>query len=164
MGNAVPLLVMDTTQSDSGVVLYRRGRYLPLSCAGRTRLRGILVFLWSCNLYTRSAAPTVCVCIWVCVWGFAVSMHALQSYPGLCLQWLSEVIRHKRGVWRGLCACPKKERDGLPLIKERKKKKQKPRLSSLRKVYVKQEGLKAITVIHGRSPCATKATYVERPS
>lgn len=72
-------------------------------------------------LYKVSCTDCVHVHIRVCDWGFAVSMHALQSYPGLCLQWLSEVIRHKRGVWRGLCACPKKERDRLPLIKERQK-------------------------------------------
>lgn len=71
----------------------------------------------------------------------------------------SSVIREVFG--EGYAPVPKRKGMGFRLSKKEKKK---PRLSSLRKVYVKQEGLKAITVIHGRTPCATKATYVERPS
>lgn len=71
----------------------------------------------------------------------------------------SSVIREVFG--EGYAPVPKRKGMGFRLSKKGKKN---PRLSSLRKVYVKQEGLKAITVIHGRTPCATKATYVERPS
>lgn len=74
----------------------------------------------------------------------------------------SSVIREVFG--EGYAPVPKRKGMGFRLSKKEKKNPKTPRLSSLRKVYVKQEGLKAITVIHDRTPCATKATYVERPS
>lgn len=89
-------------------------------------------------------------------------MHCRAIQGSVCNDWVkSSVIREVFG--EGYAPVPKRKGMGFRLSKKGKKK-QNPRLSSLRKVYVKQEGLKAITVIHGRTPCATKATYVERPS
>lgn len=63
------------------------------------------------------------VCVYVCVWGFALSMHAFGAYPGLCPQWVSEVICHEKGDWRGEVCVSVPKRRGKGLSKKEKKKK-----------------------------------------
>lgn len=50
-------------------------------------------------------------------------MHAFGAYPGLCPQWVSEVICHEKGDWRGEVCVSVPKRRGKGLSKKEKKKK-----------------------------------------
>lgn len=71
----MPFLVLNSSQSDNGMVLNRQDEGSVYSLAQWNRIKrllGVLVKLQP--LYKVSC--TNCVCVYVCVWGFALSMHA----------------------------------------------------------------------------------------
>lgn len=71
----MPFLVLNSSQSDNGMVLNRQDEGSVYSLAQWNRIKrllGVLVKLQP--LYKVSC--TNCVRVYVCVWGFALSMHA----------------------------------------------------------------------------------------